>query len=141
MQTDEAYWTEFDQAYDRYAAARAAAGFPIIKPDKNAPLPSWVLRNGEKPKLTFVTRSPAPATPKVDRPKVTVTVDVKPIAPKPAGDKPMSKAETVRAMIRAAMAANKTIDDVIAQAKAELGMGNAQAKTYVTENWARVSKE
>ena len=44
-------------------------------------------------------------------------------------------------MIRDAMANNKTIDDVIARAKTELGMGNAQAKTYVTENWTRVSKE
>ena len=49
--------------------------------------------------------------------------------------------EQVRAMIRDAMANNKTIDDVIARAKTELGMGNAQAKTYVTENWTRVSKE
>ena len=46
----------------------------------------------------------------------------------------------MRDMIRAAMAVGKTIDDVIAQARAELGMGNAQAKTYVTENWTRVSK-
>ena len=141
MQTDEEFWADFDAAYDRYAALRAHKGFPIAKPDRNAPLPSWVMRNGERPKLNFVTRSPASVQPKPAVTEVKPAPTMKIVIAKPAGDKPKSKAETVRDMIRAAMAAGKTIDDVIAQARAELGMGAAQAKTYVTENWARVNKE
>lgn len=140
MQTEEEFWAEFEVAHNNYVAARAAAGFPFKTPNRNAPLPSWVLRNGERPKLNFVTRSPAPAETKPAKVEVKTLPTVTQTTVKPMVAKAMSKAEQVRSMIRAAMAVNKSIDDVIAQAKAELGMGNAQAKTYVTENWARVSK-
>lgn len=149
MQTEQEFWADFEVAYDNYAAARARAGFPIAKPERNAPLPSWVLRNGERAKINFVNRSTSVQTKSstVREPAKKNDVNVVNIAPatplsKPVtGDKTKSKAEVVRDMIRVAMAAGKTLDDVIAQAKSELGMGNAQAKTYVTENWARVSKE
>lgn len=147
MQTEQDFWADFEVAYDNYAAARASAGFPLKKPERNAPLPSWVLRNGERAKINFVTRSTSVQTKSSTAQEPAKKNDVVNIAPatplsKPVtGDKTKSKAEVVRDMIRVAMAAGKTLDDVIAQAKSELGMGNAQAKTYVTENWARVSKE
>ena len=145
MQSEQEFMADVDRAHKHYVAVRAAAGFPFNTLDPGRALPSWVLRAGERPKTTFVTRSqPAVAKPaatteqvthvaKVEQPKVAET--------KHSTAKTMSKAEQVRAFIREALAANKTIDDVIARAKNELGMGNAQANTYVTENWARVTKE
>lgn len=143
MQTEEEFMADFDRTHREYVDLRAAKGFPFGKPG-DRPLPSWVLRVGERPKLNFVTRSQPAAKPAAKTEQVTHidTVEQPKIAvARPASNKAKSKAETVRDMIRAAMAVGKTIDDVIAQARAELGMGNAQAKTYVTENWARVSKE
>ena len=149
MQTEEEFMVEFDRAHKEYMELRAAKGFPFGKPDKNKPLPSWVLRAGERPAMTFVT----PAVRPTARPAKSIQTPPTPVQPtdmpnsapttpvvKTAAGKGMSKAEQVRTMIRDAMATNKTIDDVIARAKSELGMGNAQAKTYVTENWTRVAK-
>lgn len=140
MQTEQDFWTEFDRAHNEYVALRAAKGFPFGKYDRNAELPSWVVRNGERPKMNFVTRTPE-HKPKIEIVKPVAKTEVKAAEPKAVAAKGLSKAEQVRSMIRDAMANNKTIDDVIARAKTELGMGNAQAKTYVTENWTRVSKE
>lgn len=147
MKTEEEFMAEFDEAHRNYVALRARAGFPFNPPDRTKPLPSWVLRNGERPAVNFVSRpytGPVPTAKSVQKPAKT-TQDTTAKSPsiettKPAAAKTMSKAEQVRAMIREALAANKTVDDVIARAKNELSMGNAQAKTYVTENWARVTK-
>jgi hypothetical protein len=140
MQTEEEFWAEFIAAHDNYVAVRAEKGFAFGKYDPNAPLPSWVLRNGEKPNMNFVTRSPQ-HKPKIEIVRPAAKTQVAAAEPKQTASKGLSKAEQVRAMIREAISTGKTIDDVIARAKTELGMGNAQAKTYVTENWARVSKE
>jgi hypothetical protein len=143
MQSEEEFMAEFDRAHAQYIEARARAGFPFSKPGTK-PLPSWVVRVGERPAPTFVSRSkPAEAKPAAPVEQIALVAKVEqptPAVTKQVVGKSKSKAEMVRDMIRAAMAVGKTIDDVIAQARAELGMGNAQAKTYVTENWTRVSK-
>lgn len=92
----------------------------------------WVMPKGNIPVAT--------AASVVRAPKVSVPKEPKLVKGAGGVGRAGTTAEKVREMIRAAMAANLTPESVMARARAELGMGDAQSKRYVTENWARVLK-
>lgn len=73
---------------------------------------------------SFAAAAPAP----------TPVVAPKPVQPVTTGG---SKADQVRAYIRAAKASGNGQDSVIGQAMRNLGMARSQAHRYVTENWNR----
>lgn len=141
MQTDEAFWAEFDQAFDNYTRARAKAGFPITKPEHNAPLPSWVMRNNERPKMTFVTRqhTAAPAPAKSVQP-VAAPVEAKPVEAaaeaKPASGQ--SFAAQVRAIIADVKPKGWTQEQLVEHAVTVLNMKRTSAINCVKHNWDRV---
>lgn len=56
-------------------------------------------------------------------------------ARQPRSESTVSKADVVRAWIRAAKAEGRDAQSVIAQAMNELGMTASLAKTYTTNNW------
>jgi len=141
MQTEQEFWADFDTVQSKYLALRAAKGFPLNKPDTNAPLPSWVLRNGERAKPTFVTRPhtgatpPAksvqkPVTPPTDQPAVAAAV-VKP-------DGALSFAAQVRAVIADVKPKGWTQEQVVEHAVTVLNMKRTSALNCVKHNWDRV---
>ena len=141
MQTEEEFWADFVVAHDNYVALRAAKGFAFGKYDPAAPLPSWVLRNGERAKPTFVTRPhtgatpPAksvqkPVTPPADQPAVAAAV-VKP-------DGALSFAAQVRAVIADVKPKGWTQEQVVEHAVTVLNMKRTSALNCVKHNWDRV---
>jgi hypothetical protein len=138
MQTEEEFWAEFEVAHNNWLALRAAKGFPIGKYDPTAPLPSWVLRNGERAKMTFVTRPQTGAAP----PAKSVEKPAAPPAPiAVAADKPAagtSFAAQVRAVIAEAKPKGWTQEQVVEHAVTVLNMKRTSAINCVKHNWDRV---
>jgi len=138
MKTEEQYMEEFDEAHRNYVAARARAGFPFNPPDKNKPLPSWVLRHGERPTLTFVTRpysGAVPAAKSVQKPAVAVAPEVATVVKPEAGQ---SFASQVRAVIADVKPKGWTQEQVVEHAVSVLNMKRTSAINCVRHNWDRV---
>jgi hypothetical protein len=138
MKTEAEFMAEFDIAHKEYMELRAAKGFPFGKPDRNKPLPSWVLRAGERPTMTFVTRpytGTVPAAKSVQKPTVTV----KPVAAtvvKPEASQ--SFASQVRAVIADIKPKGWTQEQVVEHAVSVLNMKRTSAINCVKHNWDRV---
>lgn len=136
MQTD--LYEDLELAHKEYVAALAAKGFTFKKYDPTAPLPSWVLRNGERPKTEFVTRSqtsappPAKSVQPVAKPTEPVTVTV---AAKPAAGQ--SFAAQVRAVIADVKPKGWTQEQVVEHAVSVLMMKRTSAINCVKHNWNR----
>jgi hypothetical protein len=138
MQTEEEFWADFIVAHDNYVAVRAEKGFAFGKYDPAAPLPSWVLRNGERAKPTFVTRPHTGTTP----PAKSVEKPAAPPAPiAVAADKPAagtSFAAQVRAVIAEAKPKGWTQEQVVEHVVTVLNMKRTSAINCVKHNWDRV---
>jgi len=138
MKTEEEFMAEFDIAHKKYVELRAARGFPFNKLEPGRALPSWVLRAGERPKMTFVTPANRPAVrpaKSVVKPAVElatpVVVAVKPVA----GD---SFASRVRVAIADAKRQGQSAEWVVNHAITVLGMKKTSAINCVKHNWDRV---
>lgn len=138
MKTEEQYMEEFDEAHRKYVALRAAAGFPFNPPDRTKPLPSWVLRNGERPVVTFVSRpytGAVPAAKSVQKPSVAVSPVVATVVKPEAGQ---SFAAQVRAVIADVKPKGWTQEQVVEHAVSVLNMKRTSAINCVRHNWDRV---
>lgn len=137
MQTDEEFWADFDTVHKNYMELRTAKGFPLNKPEPGKPLPSWVLRNGERAKLTFVTR------PHVDtKPAKSVNVPKpEPVKPVVVVEQPVagaSFASRVRVVIAEAKREGRSPEWVVEHAITVMGMKKTSAMNCVKHNWDRV---
>jgi hypothetical protein len=137
MKTEAEFMAEFDRAHKEYMELRAAKGFPFNTPDKNKPLPSWVLRYGERPKLTFVTKpytGAVPAAKSVQKPTVAVTPVAATVIKPEAGQ---SFASQVRAVIADVKPKGWTQEQVVEHAVSVLNMKRTSAINCVKHNWER----
>lgn len=141
MQTEQDFWADFDRAQSDYITLRAAKGFPFVKPEPNAPLPAWVLRNNERPKPTFVTRphtqAATPTAKSVQKP-ATPPEPLAAVADKPAAG--LSFAAQVRAVIAEAKPKGWTQEQVVEHAVTVLNMKRTSAINCVKHNWDRVKE-
>lgn len=138
MKTEAEFMAEFDIAHQQYMELRAAKGFPINKPEPGRALPSWILRAGERPKLTFVTPSVRPvARPakSVVKPASELAKPVEVVAKPVAGE---SFASRVRVVIADAKRQGQSPEWVVNHAITVMGMKKTSAMNCVKFNWDRV---
>lgn len=137
MKTEEEFWADFDTAHQKYMELRIAKGFPLVKPVPGTPLPSWVMRNGERAKLTFVTRPHVAARPakSVAEPKPELAKPVTVVEQPVAGE---SFASRVRVVIAEAKRAGQSPEWVVEHAITVMGMKKTSAMNCVKHNWDRV---
>lgn len=137
MQTEDEFLADFEIAQTSYLAARAAKGFPLNKPEPGTPLPSWVLRKGERPKMTFVSKPYVAARPakSVNMPKPEPAKPVVVVEQPVAGE---SFASRVRVVIAEAKRQGHSAEWVVEHAITVMGMKKTSAMNCVKHNWDRV---
>lgn len=138
MKTEAEFMAEFDIVHRQYMELRAAKGFPINKPEPGRALPSWVLRVGDRPKLTFVTPASRPVSrpaKSVVKPAVELAKPVEVAVNPVAGE---SWASRVRVVIADAKRQGQSPEWVVNHAITVLGMKKTSAINCVKHNWDRV---